>query len=309
VTTQFSGGVGFAASASDPLTVTRVDSTPPTTTLTLSPSAPSGAGGWYRGPVSVGVSGADDLGGSGLAATRCAIDPATPPGSYDDLPPGPCAPGLSVTGDGAHRVYATSIDSAGNKEAPVSVAFKIDATAPTLARTVPALTLGERAASAAPHATDGGSGVASESCGALSTTTAGDHVVRCTATDVAGNTKAVDVHYLVAYRVRLLSPRSGSKAKRGKTVSVRIALTDAAGKRISDKQAAALVRRSSCHVRFSAAGTARCMKYRAKTNDFVYSWKLPKRGRTGVTTIAATVTYADTSATTVTRRHVRITGS
>jgi hypothetical protein len=51
------------------------------------------------------------------------------------------------------------------------------------------------------------------------------------------------------------------------------------------------------------------MKYRAKTNGFVYSWKLPKRGRTGATTIAATVTYADTSATTVTRRHIRIAGS
>ena len=70
-----------------------------------------------------------------MAETRCVLDPASPPVSFDDLPASPCAyvgSGASVSGDGQHTLYAASKDEAGNKETPQSASFKIDNSAPTI---------------------------------------------------------------------------------------------------------------------------------------------------------------------------------
>ena len=64
------------------------------------PPAPDGANNWYRNPVTLEAQASDT--GSEVLEMRCALDPATAPANYWDLPEGPC-PFLG----GAHRMYFT----------------------------------------------------------------------------------------------------------------------------------------------------------------------------------------------------------
>jgi hypothetical protein len=93
-------------------------------------------------------------------------------------------------------------------------------------------------------ATDSGSGIASQSCGAIDTSTVGLKAVTCTATDNAGNTATATVTYRVIYRFDgFLQPINDtghslvcgpscpiSIFKGGSTVSVKFQLKDANGK-------------------------------------------------------------------------------
>jgi hypothetical protein len=285
------------------------DTTAPTTTIALDPATPNGSGGWYTSSVGVTVSASDP--DDSVAQTRCVLDPASVPASYDDLPSGSCSL-TSVGTDGQHTIYAASEDSNGNKETPVaSSSFKIDHTPPSLAPTVSPTTiyLNQGGVTASPNAADATSGVASSSCGAIDTSTAGDHTVTCTATDNAGNGNSATIHYTVQYQILgFFSPAPSSRWKAGTTVPIKIALADAGGTRISDTQAAALA--SACRVKFSASGaqtkTAQCMKYDAKNHQFVFSWMLAKTG-TGAETITVTVSYPGTTTTTTKSESITIT--
>jgi hypothetical protein len=284
------------------------DTTAPTTAIALDPASPDGHNGWYTSSVGVTVSASDP--DDSVAQTRCVLDPASVPASYDDLPSGSCSL-TSVSTDGQHTIYAASVDSNGNKETPVSQSFEIDQTAPSLAPTTSPTTiyLNQSGVTASPNATDATSGVASSSCGAIDTSSAGDHTVTCTASDNAGNSNSATIHYTVQYKLLgFFSPASGSKWKAGQTVPIKIALADASGTRISDAQAAALA--SACKVTFSASGaqtkTAQCMKYDATNHQFVYSWMLAKNG-TGAETITVTVSYAGTTTTTTKSESITIT--
>ena len=55
----------------------------------------------------------------GVYQTRCVLDPATPPVSFDALLDGDCNP-TSVSAIGAHTLYAASEDRNNNVESPVS---------------------------------------------------------------------------------------------------------------------------------------------------------------------------------------------
>jgi polyvinyl alcohol dehydrogenase (cytochrome) len=101
-----------------------VDTTPPTAAIALSPATPNGPHGSYTGSVGVTVSAADAPGGSGVAATRCALDPATVPTSYFDLPVRSCSP-KRVIDAGAHTVYAASVDRDNNVGPVVISRFRI----------------------------------------------------------------------------------------------------------------------------------------------------------------------------------------
>lgn len=273
---------------------------PPVTTIELTPASPNGDNDWYRGdPVGVTITATDD---GGVAQTRCALDPATAPATFADLPDAACSL-TSVGSDGQHTIFAASVDANGNAESPpVSVAFKVDRTAPTLSPTLSSnpVQIGQMGVTASPNASDETSGVASSSCGAVDTSTPGVKTVTCTATDNAGNTADVDLDYVVEYRILgFFEPVPSSKWKVRSTVPIKVALGDGAGTRISDEEGAALA--SSCRVRFSASGaqtkTAECMKYDAAKDQFVYTWKLGKNG-TGAATITVTVTYPGSSSTT-----------
>jgi hypothetical protein len=283
------------------------DTTAPSTTITLNPASPNGNNNWYNTSVGVSFSATDPDDSSGVLTTRCALDPASAPATFDDLPTGACS--LSSVGtDGQHTIYAASEDPAGNKEAVQSAGLQIDQTLPILAPILNPSTiyLNQTGVTASPNATDATSGVASSSCGAIDTSTAGDHTVTCTATDKAGNTNSATVHYTVQYKVLFSSPVSGSSPKVGRTVPVSIALADANGVQISDAQAAALA--SACEVNFSASGAQalapQCMQYDTPSHQFVFTWKL--RGPPGAETITVTVSYPGTSTTTTNSEPITI---
>jgi hypothetical protein len=130
-------GVGFESGVRSggglvTITYTAPDSAAPTTTIALDPASPNGQNGWYTRAVHATIS-ADDGSGSGVAETRCVLDPADPPASFDDLPAGPCAylgSGADISAAGQHTLYAASRDNPGNEETPVSRQFKIDSTTP-----------------------------------------------------------------------------------------------------------------------------------------------------------------------------------
>lgn len=106
----------------------------PTTTIVRTPANPAGRHGWDVSAVHLSVSATDGPGGSGVARTRCALDPPSAPARFDDLPAAcPYAgAGLDVGSDGHHALYAASVDRDGNAEAPRHVSFKIDRTPPTV---------------------------------------------------------------------------------------------------------------------------------------------------------------------------------
>lgn len=271
------------------------DVTPPVTTLTS--SGFTGTGGWFSSAVRFGFRRDDPA--SGVAATRCVVDPTTVPTSFDDLPATPCSLPLTVSSKGRHAVYAASIDNAGNKETLKTLSVRIDLTPPTLHPTVPTLALRQHGASAAPHAADAGSGVASASCDPLDTKTVGDHTVTCTATDVAGNTSTATVHYLVGYKVHLESPAPGSTWNRGSPIPVTVELTGDLPAPITNATAAALAR--GCQVTVTSSVNPvgpHCMKYDKTTQRFGYSLPLPVTGVGGSATLTVTITYPGTTATT-----------
>jgi len=117
------------------------DTTAPTTTIVLTPTSPNGQNGWYTSAVHLTVGATDGTGGSGVAETRCVLDPASAPTSFDDLPTSPCpylGSGADVSAAGQHILYAASSDEEGNEETPlVSRQFKIDTQAPTVTSTFP----------------------------------------------------------------------------------------------------------------------------------------------------------------------------
>jgi hypothetical protein len=270
----------------------------PVTTIALTTVAPDGANGWYVTPLPVSVDATDA--DSTVAETRCILDPATAPATFDELPAG-CSIG-TVSTDGEHIVYAASVDTEGNTTNVVSLSFKIDQTDPVLAPTLntTTVTLGQTGVTASPNATDATSGVDTASCGAIDTTTAGKHTVECSATDNAGNRGTKSIDYVVGYRILgFFSPVPGSKWLGGQTVPIKVALADAAGHRISDAAGTQLA--NTCMVGFSVSGaqakSSQCMKYDAVNDQFVYSWKLAKQP-VGTARITVSVSYAGTSTTT-----------
>ena len=105
-----------------------VDSTPPTTTASVVGTV--GLSGWYRSTVKVTLNASEPFGN--VAATWYRLDGtnATPYTAYT----GP----VDVTSDGSHTLTYYSVDTAGNTEAPRTLAFKQDATPPNVAVGYPA---------------------------------------------------------------------------------------------------------------------------------------------------------------------------
>jgi hypothetical protein len=176
-----------------------IDKTPPVTSIGLSPESPNGTNGWYTEQVGVTVSATDE---GGVKETRCVLDPASEPKSFEELPSATCpylGAGANVSANGAHDLYAASVDNTGNKESVQHSAFKIDQTAPTITA----------AATSSPNANGwyngnvvvhftckdeaGGSGIPGGACPADETLSSEGSAVSSTArtvTDAAGNVSA-----------------------------------------------------------------------------------------------------------------------
>ncbi|WJH36812.1 hypothetical protein N6H14_14580 [Paenibacillus sp. CC-CFT747] len=97
------------------------DTVPPVTTIVLDPAGPQGSNGWYTSAVSFRLSATDDR--AGVARTEYRIDG----GAWTEY-----AGEASVTVDGSHAVEYRSIDHAGNREAVLTAAFRIDTGLPGL---------------------------------------------------------------------------------------------------------------------------------------------------------------------------------
>jgi len=102
-----------------------VDTVAPRSAVALEPVAGlgerAGSGLAFAGTVLVSATALDPGPGSGLAETRCVIDPPSPPASFAALSSN-CA---FVSSVGEHTVYAASRDGAGNLETPVVLRFTI----------------------------------------------------------------------------------------------------------------------------------------------------------------------------------------
>lgn len=160
--------------------LTNFDSTPPV--ITSNVVGILGNNGWYVSDVTVSFTCTDEAGGSGLATNTVAGATLTADGA-----------GQSVTNTGQCN------DNAGNVAIPVTVnGLNLDKTPPTLNPVVsPNPVLLGAAASVTSGTTDGVSGLASESCGVLDTSSLGSQSVICTATDNAGNVTSATVNYTV----------------------------------------------------------------------------------------------------------------
>jgi hypothetical protein len=199
----------------------KYDATAPSVTTSL--ARPADHNGWYNAPVDITAAGTDAT--SGIDSCQNS--------AYS----GPDSATASAT--------RSCTDLAGNTAAD-SVAFKYDATAPTLNPSVsPNPVVLNATASASPGASDATSGVASAACGPVDTSSVGSHAVACTATDNAGNQASKSASYSVIYAVggsclgspshQILQPINAnyqtdlSVFKQGSTVPAKFRVCDANG--------------------------------------------------------------------------------
>ena len=153
-----------------------IDMTPPG--ITLASRTPANAAGWNNSGVSVVWNCTDGLSGPGSLSVS---DSRSSEGA-----------GQTVTG--------ACVDLAGNSASATESGISIDKTAPTLNPTISPtpIVLGGSATVAA-GAVDTLSGVASQSCEPLDTSSMGTKSLTCSATDHAGNSATSVVSYVVTY--------------------------------------------------------------------------------------------------------------
>jgi hypothetical protein len=142
--------------------------------------------------------------------------------------------------DGTYSVTAAFAGTSNFAAASATAqTVNIDTTKPTIGEITPNVVVLHGPTPPEPTASDGGSGLASARCGALTTATVGKHSVTCTATDNAGNTKIESKDYQVIYLFNgFLQPINDSNIcgtcamsvfKGGSTVPVKFQLKDANG--------------------------------------------------------------------------------
>ncbi len=309
VSARFDGVAGHFSNYAVALVTPEADATPPAVTVKLtSPNSgtPDGQNGWFvTGPVQGTVT-ADDTqsGGSNVTSIDCGALALSTSG----LGTPTAAGNFSISSDGVTHITCTATDSAGNKSSAVNQDVQLDTVKPTLSPAIaPTQVLLHGTATATPNATDGTSGIASQTCDSVDTGSAGVHRLACGATDRAGNEATASIGYVIQYQILgWFSPAPRSKWKTGQTVPIKIALGDANGNRIPDVEAQGLLA-PNCRVTFSATGaqsTSACMKYDTTGHQFVYTWKLGSKP--GDDTVTITVSYPGTSATSVLSESIAI---
>lgn len=258
-----------------------VDTTAPTDTPQLSGTL--GSNGWYTTSVVVAWHWTDG-GGSGIDSSHCTQT-------------------TTSSGDGSSVMVLSSCrDLAGNTSSD-SRSFKIDTTKPQLAPTLStsSIALNQPGVTASPGATDsGGSGVASSSCGAISTSSVGDHTVTCTATDNAGNANSSTIHYTVGYKFGgFTSPLPKTTVQSGSTLPIKFQLQDAAGHPISDTAAQSLIS-PTCKIAIilvkPAGPVSGCPTYSTTLKQFQFNLKTTNAMK-GANGVSITVTVGGTIVT------------
>jgi len=204
------------------------DTTPPTVTCDEPDTS-----AWYGSNQSVNCTASDS--GSGLAdAADASFSLSTDVADGDET-------------DSASTGSKTVCDAAGNCADPVGpYTFMVDRKSPSLSPSVsPNPVILNGTATATANASDGGSGIASEGCDAVDTSTVGAQSVDCDATDNVGNAGSASARYTVVYgdcggtglkvRQPINDTRNGqavSQFKQGSTVPVKFRACDAHGNSI-----------------------------------------------------------------------------
>lgn len=240
----------------------RVDKTAPVATPTRSP-APN-ANGWNNSDVTVTWNWADNILGAGIDPARCTTSSRS-------------------SNEGALTLSASCTDKAGNTGTSTPVTVKVDKAAPTMACAIaapgPVFVLGGSGASVSASVTDALSGpLATTVSKAVDVSTAGNKTVSLTGTDKAGNTKTVSCAYTVAFAfLGFQDPKPQSAYKAGSTIPVKFSLARAAGTRLSDDAAEALIE-PTCRVTITLDGAALrgCASYDEKSNTFHYNLNTAK---------------------------------
>lgn len=117
--------IQYSPSAYDPISVERVDTTPPTTYAAL--YGIEGSDNWYRSSVQIYLNATDNDGGSGVNHTVYRIN-GSEFSTYTDP--------IAVTADGDYTVDFYSVDNAGNIENTETKSFHIDTTPPLITLSV-----------------------------------------------------------------------------------------------------------------------------------------------------------------------------
>jgi hypothetical protein len=158
----------------------QIDKTPPV--ITFASRTAANSNGWNNSDVTVNWS-CSDSGSGPVSATISQI--------------------VSTEGAG-QSVTGTCADLAGNTASDNQVGFNIDKTKPILNPVIsPNPIILNGSATINPGASDALSGIASQSCGSLDTSTVGIKTVTCTATDNAGNSASTTISYLVVTTITM----------------------------------------------------------------------------------------------------------
>jgi alpha-tubulin suppressor-like RCC1 family protein len=254
----------------------RIDRTMPTAHPTPSPVA-NGAG-WNNSDVTIAWNWTDGT-GSGVDATSCTTTSVS-------------------AGEGTLTLNAACSDLAGNV-GYASYTVQVDQTAPTLNPLVsPNPVPLNGTAIVTSGAADTGSGLASDSCGALDTSSAGTKSVTCTAIDNAGNTASALASYTVVdnssttynftgFFAPVDNPGPGptyvfNQTNAGKAIPVRFSLNGYQGMNIfvAGYPASQAVNCSSASaidtVEETVAVGNSSLSYDAATDRYSYIWKTDK---------------------------------
>jgi hypothetical protein len=121
-----SGGAAWADASSSFTTSAPTDRIPPTTQIQVTPSA--NENGWHNSDITVNLTSADNVGGSGVKAIHYKLSGAT----QDDQTVSANTVSLAITNEGITTLTCYSIDNAGNQEAEQSLKLKLDKTPPVI---------------------------------------------------------------------------------------------------------------------------------------------------------------------------------
>ena len=211
--------------------------------------------------------------------------------SCADTMSGAAAPSVSqtVTGEGGNlSAVGTCADNAGNAAQNTQSGIRIDKTAPTLNPAVspnPVLLNGSAAASA--NATDLLSGIASQSCGSVSTNSVGSKSVNCAAIDNAGNTANANANYRVIYNFAgffqpIANLPTVNEVNAGQSIPIKFSLNGnqglnifAAGYPASSAVPCSASEPGSTVEEISTPGSS-CLTYSAGADQYSYVWKTQK---------------------------------
>jgi hypothetical protein len=166
-----------------------------TVTANVTPATPNGLNGWYN-------SGTIDV----------TFDITIPMGETEQSRSPDCA-GISITTDTPSTVVSCTVTTdVGLPTTAATDPIKRDATDPALnPQITPATLVLNGPGTATPNATDATSGVATQSCESVDTSTVGTRSLQCTATDMAGN----QVSETVPYTVQPNGPAAAVAATKG----------------------------------------------------------------------------------------------